>query len=203
MIEELLYLDREYISTQYEAITGTSPSVKITKTEGLNAGVKIPLFSGGASSVESKSFELSTNAMLEKISKQLHEKTEFSATQHDIGKNSVYCWVPGEMFISKVTLKRNKYTLTLIGKPKDNSSPSEEVISEESYFAIKDKNDNKFSLLTTGDYFTSGIESIVDLSSTVTSVVLFPVRALLRVLPVKNHFNEWASVPLVIYENHC
>lgn len=201
MIDKLLYLDREYISNQYEMITHSSPIVKITKTEGIKAGVRIPLFSAGATSTESKTFELSTNAMLDKISDKLQEKAEFSASTHNVGQHSRYCWVAGKMTVSKITLTRNKYTLTLIGKPKENNSPSEEVISEESYFSIKDINENKFSLLAKGDYFSSGIESIIELSDTVTSEVLFPVRALLRVLPVKSSLDSWASVPLIIYEN--
>lgn len=201
MIDELLYLDRDYISSKYEEVTGKSPSVKITKTEGLSAGVKIPLFSAGASALESKSYKLSTNSMLAKILDTLREFPDFDASKHNVGKTSCYCWVTGEMSVSKVTLKRNKYTLTIIGKPKESDKPTEEILSEEMYFAIKDSKGNKFALLATGDYFSSGIESVVNLSSTITNEVLFPVRALLRVLPAKSNFNEWASIPIVINEN--
>lgn len=203
MIDKLLYLDKDYISSQYEEITSTLPSVKITKTEGLNAGVKIPLFSAGASAVETKSYKLSTNLMLHDVLNKLKEFPEFDASQHDLGKPSCYRWINGNMSVSKVVLKRNKYTLTLIGKSREGDKSTEEVISEEMYFVIMDGNGNKFALLATGDYFSSGIKSVVELSATITSEVLFPVRALVRVLPVKSSFSEWASIPLIIHEHCC
>ena len=157
MNDSLLYLDKYYISNKYEEIKNISATVKITKTEGLNAGVKIPLFSAGASAVESKSYELSTNAMLIEIIDELKKHHDFDVSNHAIGKPSHYCWVNGTMSISKITLKRNKYTLTIIGDAKESEKTPEELISEETYFRLKDNNGNKFSLLATDEYFTSGI----------------------------------------------
>ena len=202
MNDSLLYLDKDYISNKYEEIKNVSASVKITKTEGLNAGVKIPIFSAGASAVESKSYALSTNAMLSEIINELKKLPEFDKSNHNIGQASRYCWISGTMSISKITTKRNKYTLTLIGKSKGSEQTPEELIAEETYFCLEDKQGNKFSLLATGEYFTSGIQSIAEYSSTLVSEALFPVQALIRVLPVKNEFHEWASVPLVIQEKN-
>ena len=203
MNDGLLYLDKEYISNKYEEIKNVSASVRITKTEGLNAGVKIPLFSAGASAVESKSYELSTNAMLIEILDELKKLLNFDPSSHDVGKPSSYCWVNGTMSISKITLKRNKYTLTIIGEPKESQKKPEELISEETYFCVKDEKGNKFALLANGEYFASGIQSIAEYSSTLVNEVSFPIQALIRVLPVKNEFNEWASVPLIIREKIC
>lgn len=201
MIEELLYLDREYISNQYELITGTSPSVIICKTEGLTAAMRIPILSSGISSVESKSFELSTISMLIKISEELDKKPSYDSITHKVGKTSSYCWVNGYMTVRKVTLKRNRHTLTLIGQQNDNNSSMEEISSEEGYFSIRDSNECRFSLLTKNDYFNSGIDSIIDFTGTRANEILFPIRALIRVLPVKSGFGEWLSVPLLIFEH--
>lgn len=201
MIDKLLYLDRDYISNKYEEITGTSPKVKITKTEGLNAGVKLPLFSGGASAVESKSYENSTNSMLDKLRSDLEKIPNFINGNHDLGKPSSYCWVCGEMTVNKISLKRNKFTLNLIGKNNNGKKSEEELVSEESYFAVKDYEGNKFSLLINPDYLASGLKQLCEISSLIADEVLFPVMALLRVLPARNAFQEWASIPLVIYEN--
>lgn len=202
IVEKLLYLDAEYISNMYESITNTAPSIKISKSEGLNAGVKVPLFSAGANVVETKSYNLSTNAMFNEIQQQLDKKPTFNSTEHNVGQPSTHCWVEGNMSVSWVVLKRNRYTLTLIGIPKEPNTSSEEVLSEESYFHINDDNGQTFALLATGNYFSSGIKSIVELSKTVTTDTLIPVRALLRVLPIKNKMNQWVAVPLVVLENH-
>lgn len=60
LFERLIYLDRDFVSAAYELEKGYSPETKITKTEGLNAGIAIPLFSAGASSIESKAYSVST-----------------------------------------------------------------------------------------------------------------------------------------------
>lgn len=198
-IEDLIYLDKEYISGQYEEIKGISPHTNITKTEGVNAGLKIPLLSAGASSIESKSYKLSVVGMLNEISDNLSNKGNFLSCKHDVGKKSHYVWVTGNMTVMKITVKRNKYTLQLIGESKENEG--EEIIAKESYFSIRGENDSKFALITTPDYFTSGVNSIVDLCGSVVNEISFPVKALLRVLPVKGECAEWLSIPLVITEH--
>ncbi|WP_351188550.1 hypothetical protein [Shewanella sp. TB4-MNA-CIBAN-0142] len=95
-------------------------------------------------------------------------------------------------------MKINKYTLTILGEPKKSQKTPKELVSEKIYFYVKDEKGNKFALLVNGEYFASGIQSIAEYSSTIVNEVSFPIQALIRVLPVKNEFNEWASVPLVI-----
>lgn len=87
IFDSLIYLDKEYISAKFEEITGYTPDTLITKTEGLNAGIRIPILSAGASSVESKSYKLSTTAMLSAIAGDLSKINEFSNTDHALGKN--------------------------------------------------------------------------------------------------------------------
>ncbi|MEL4415608.1 hypothetical protein [Shewanella algae] len=197
----IIYLDKEFISEQFEHSKGVCPQTKITKSENVNAGMKALFLSAGASSTESKTFERSTSQMLHELSDELSDYQTFNCELHSVGSTSRYAWVEGCMFTSAVTVKRKKSTITLIGKPSaPNPEYQEKIVAEESYFSIEDQNNNKFALITTSDYFSSGIEPLLALRESVVGELEFKVKALLRVLPAKSSFKEWLAVPLVILE---
>ncbi len=198
--EKLLYLDRDFISAAYESNKGYSPETKITKTEGINAGVQIPLFSAGASSIESKTYSVSTIGMLSELEKQLSSYPEFSATDYEFGKSSQICWVNGSLTIEKVVVKRRKHTITFIGKPPEPSDDDKErVIGEECYFSIHSEESN-FALVPTKDYFVSGVSSFQELTETVIGPIEMPIKALIRIYSVQTSFKQWVAVPMVIIE---
>jgi len=153
IFDVLIYLDKEYISAKYEEITDYTPDTLITKTEGLNAGIRIPILSAGASSIESKSYKLSTIAMLSAIAGDLSRINEFSSTDHALGKRSKIAWVAGKFFVSKVKVTRTKQTINLIGKPKETDGVTKEQVAEESYFKISTSDEVNFALITAPDYF--------------------------------------------------
>lgn len=199
--DSLIYLDKEYISAKYEAIAGYNPETSITKTEGLNAGIKFPILSAGASSVETKSYKLSTTAMLSRILEEILKLNEFSTNDHGLGQRSKIAWVKGNLFVSKVTVTRSAQTFRVLGKPKDNEGETKKQIAEENYFQIRGADATRFALLTTPDYFFSGIDSFRDLLGTVVDLIDIPVRALLRIHPSKSAFEEWIATPLLIIED--
>lgn len=200
IFERLIYLDRDFISATYEVEKGYSPETKITKTEGLNAGLRIPLFSAGASSIESKSYEVSTIGMLLKLENQLSNYPDFSITDHEFGKSSHICWVNGKLTIEKVALKRRKQTITLVGKPSQPSDDDKEkLVAEEFYFSIHSDADS-FALIPTQDYFVSGVSSFTELAGTVIGPIEMPVKALIRVYSAQTSFKQWIAVPMVILE---
>ncbi|WP_345853327.1 hypothetical protein [Shewanella algae] len=199
MFEKLLYLDNDYISSTYEEIKKLSPETQITKTEGMNAGISAAFLSAGAKSIESKSYKISILQMLTEIYPYLKDKNNFDPLTHNVGETSKFVWVTGYMSIYETSVTRRKHTLSF-GMNAGSSSTEPELIAKEEYFAIYDDNDNRFSLITTTEYFTSGIDSLIGLRKTIANEILFPVKALLRVLPVKSSSNEWASIPLVIVE---
>lgn len=199
-IQKLLYLDRDFISGLYETKTGFAPETKIIKTEGLQAGVRIPLFSGSASSAESKSYSVSTIGMLEELRSTLEAFPHFPEQAHDFGKSSIYCWIEGTLTINKLEVKTRRYTYTLIGEPsKDAEGRSEKLVAEEFYFAV-DAESGKFALIPTQDYFSSGIASFQELAGTVLGPIELPIKALVRVFSAQTSFKQWIAVPLIILE---
>ena len=56
----LVYLDRDFIASRYEIVSGLSPESQITKTHGKKAGGSIPVFSAEISAVETRTFPIST-----------------------------------------------------------------------------------------------------------------------------------------------
>jgi len=200
VFEKLLYLDRDFISAAYESDKGYSPETKITKTEGINAGVRIPLFSAGASSIESKAYSVSTIGMLSELEEQLSSYPDFSATDYEFGKSSLICWVSGSLTIEKVEVKRRKYTITIIGNPPETSDDDKErLVGDECYFSIHSE-EGSFALVPTPDYFMSGLSSFQELTETVIGPIEMPIKALIRVYSVQTSFKQWVAVPMVIME---
>lgn len=197
--DRLLYIDREYVSSLYEAIAGISPETKITRTEGLNAGVRIPIFSAGASSVESKAFSVSTLRMLAELFDELVKLPKFETREHGIGARSMIAWVEGNLSVNSIKVTRRTHSVTLIGKPPRKSPSKEQFVAEEKYFQIKASN-TKFALITSIDYFISGLDAFPELLGSVVQQVKMPVNALLRVFSARNSFDEWVATPLVIVE---
>lgn len=200
IFQRLLYLDRDFISAMFEDETGYSPETKITKTEGLSANARIPIFSAGASSVESKSYSASTVGMLARLEQQLSVFPNFSPDEFSFGKSSLICCINGTLTIEKIVVKRQKYTLTIIGNPSEpDEDNKEKIVAEESYYSIHSEN-SKFALVPTPDYFTSGVASFRELSGTVVGPLELPVTALIRVYSAQTSFKQWIAVPMVILE---
>ncbi|MFZ4790825.1 MAG: hypothetical protein ACOYMW_08040 [Candidatus Competibacteraceae bacterium] len=193
--EHLLYLDRDFISAMFEDETGYSPETKITKTEGMNASARIPIFSAGASSVESKSYSVSTVGMLAKLEEQLSKFPDFSPDKYNFGNSSLICWIRGKLTIEKLEIKRKNHVET----SKSDKDNKERIVAEESYYAINSEN-SKFALVPTPDYFTSGVASFQKLSGTVVGPIELPVKALIRVYSAQTSFQQWIAVPIVILE---
>lgn len=202
LIDHLLYLDNDYVSTLYEVVTGKSSASKITRTEGMTAGVRIPLFSGGASSHESRSYEISTTFMLHEILKELSQIPTFTDSEIAIGKKSVTRWLSGSLSVLKVVVTRRQHRVTLVGKPTEPENRSDEkTVGEEKYFAINCKGGTKFALVTSPEYFVSGVDALAELNGTVVEQVSIPINALLRIYAAQSSFSEWIAVPLVIFED--
>lgn len=148
IFDSLIYLDKEYVSAKYEEVAGYTPDTLITKAEGLNAGIRIPILSVGASSIESKSYKLSTSAMLSAIMGELSKLNEFSSSDHALGQRSKIAWVTGNFFVSQVKVTRTKHNVIIIGKPKEIDGITKEQVAEENYFKISVSDEVNFALIT-------------------------------------------------------
>lgn len=189
LIHRLIYLDRDYIAGVYEAATGTPSKTQITKTEGKKAGAAIPVFSAEISAGETRTFSLSTIAMLNEVLPELSSFSPLTPNGIKVGTRSVIGWVDGEMSVFKVNLRRRE--------PPNNC---ESVLASEKYFGIHHSDGLKVALLATPEYFSSGIASLTALYETVLGEHAFSVKALVRALPGKSSFEEIIAVPLIILE---
>lgn len=199
--QNIIYLDKEFISNTYEQIKGMSPATKITRTETINAGVKALFMNAGASSVESKAYDISTIKMLENVRSSLCNYSDFDVKLHDLDSSSKYVWVEGALYISSIKVTRKRYTIVLVGKQEEDDDSKETFIAEEKYFCIRDDSNNTFALMTSPDYFSSGYDGLLGLSGTVVDTVKLKIKSLLRVLPAKSSFGEWITIPLLIEES--
>jgi hypothetical protein len=184
LLERLVFLDREFIASAYEAIRGEAPATQITKSEGMNAGATL-LFTAGLSASETKTFAVSTVGMLSSL---MEELTFYPALQNPPiadAAPSRLGWVEGELTLVKTVLKDQD------GEQKGS----------ETAFAIGTSTGLRLLLITSPQYFVSGIAALLGLNEVVLEHVSFPVRALVRVLPAADSFKHWVAVPLVIYES--
>lgn len=192
--EKLLYIDNDFISAAYEEVTGCSPETTLTKTEGMNAGVGIPIFKAGVNSVESKSYDASTIQMYLKIQKNLQERYPlFSKDNYKFGCSSQIVWINGTITIASAKVTTRKST-----------EKEESLISHEYYFLMK-SNDSEFALITTEDYFVSGVSNFEKLArAEILTDMKIPIKALVRVYSAKVTIkNQLATVPMVMYENNA
>ena len=56
------------------------------------------------------------------------------------------------------------------------------------------------SLITTPEYFVSGLGTLVKLQKTVLEEMSIPIRAYVRVVAAHDHFKQWIAIPLVLIE---
>lgn len=200
LAERLIYLDTDFVSRLYEAEFDVSPRTSITRTQGLQASASLPLFSGGGSSSESKSYSVSTLEMLDQLSKRFDTYPEFEDSAYTMDSPSRHFWVDGVFGTSKVSVSRTTHTITLIGKP-DPTKPrkTEEFVGEEAFFSIQ-SGETRFALSPTDEYFVPGIAALKGLSHLVIDRLSMPCRSLLRVLSANTSFKEWVAIPLIIYD---
>jgi len=199
LTQRLIYLDKEFISTMYESTNNYTAETRITKTEGIQTGARIPLFSAGVSSVESKAYSISTTGMLKRLQGGLEDFPVFPPSGLTIGSSSTTCWVNGVLTISKVKVRHHKHTMALGKSSEQTGSEPERIVAEESYFRIESESTN-FALITTNDYFSSGLSTFLDLSGTVVKTIEIPVRALIRVFSAQTLASEQFAVPNIIFE---
>jgi hypothetical protein len=99
-------------------------------------------------------------------------------------------WASGEMSVFLVNLRR-----------REHGESNERVVASEKYFGIRSPNGMKLALLTTPEYFSSGIGSFIRLYETVLGPHQLQVKALVRAYPANTDFQEDIVVPLVIVES--
>ena len=186
--KSLIYLDRDYVADLYEVMTGKSPSTTITKNQGKKAGAVVPIFSAEVSAQETRSFQISTLGMLTETWSFLSSEPELDLSRFASEMTSQYGWFDGELSVYKATSSIQR------------AGEKNEVTAESEHFKIRQSPTSALSLITTPEYFLSGLGALVKLQKTVLKEMSIPVRAYVRVMAAHDHFKHWIAIPLVILE---
>ncbi|AYH43789.1 hypothetical protein [Azoarcus sp. DN11] len=101
---------------------------------------------------------------------------------------SQYGWFNGELSVhqAKSSVQR--------------ANGENEVTAESEHFHIRQSPTSALSLITTPEYFLSGLGTLVKLQKTELKEMSIPVRAYVRVMAAHDHFKHWIAIPLVILE---
>ncbi|WP_428001358.1 hypothetical protein [Acidovorax sp.] len=188
LLQDLLYLDRDFISSYYEVVTGEAATTHFTHQEGKKAGAAIPIFSAELSAVEIKSYNVSSLQMLSRVLDQLGTFAVLDLPRLAGKKQTAYGWINGRL--SAAVTKSTRHT----------SKGEEKILAEDRYFTLHATEEPSLALITSESNFQSGINALTRLQSTILKDFSLHVRAFVRVLPSSTHIGHLVAVPLVILE---
>ena len=186
----LIYLDRDFISGKYEVVSGQSPASMIARTQGKKAGAAIPVFSAEVSAVETRSFPISTLEMLATVLPSLPE-TELDHSSFSKGMSSQFGWVNGALSTLAVTPST--------GVP---GTPGYQPGDEQRCFTLS-IGSTRLCLITTPDYFVSGLDALLKMHKVLLKDISVPIRAYVRVIAAQNYRDEWIAIPCIMHEREA
>lgn len=187
--DSLIYVDRDFLAGRYEILSGISPQSQVTKTQGKKAGGAIPVFSAEVSAIETRSFPISSLDMLATVLPDLKRQTNLDPKAFHRGMKSKLGWVDGVLA-----------TLTVSKSWKKAGTDEYEDGEEQGYFTLQRGREVQLALITSPDYFVSGMDTLLKMHKVATKDVAIPVRALVRVLAAQSYADSWIAVPYVMLE---
>lgn len=188
LLEQLVYLDRAYVADLYEVVTGESPSTQITKNQSKKAGAQIPVFSAEVSAEETRSFPVSTFAMLSKVLPVLEVEPSLDPQSFQTKMSSRYGWIDGELTVFKVKSSRREH------------SGEYTTLAADAFFQLRARPAVDLALITAPDYFAYGLSTFLRMQDTLLKEMSLPVHAFVRTLAAQSHTGQWVAVPLVVME---
>lgn len=195
----LVYVDRDFIATAYEALCGVAPDTQVTKTEGKGAAARIPVFSANLSVTETRSFKTSTFGMLADIFKRLEAYPALDDSPLPPSGRSAIGWVKGELSVATIELRSDRKSNSQLPPQRIDAYVSP-LDATATVFTLRDGAGLTLTLITSESYFTSGFGALLGMSEVVIEQASVPVRALVRVLDVKGSFDDWLAVPLLMLD---
>jgi hypothetical protein len=181
-MEKVVYLDVEFISQKYEQVTGISAESVLTRTEGGQAGLRIPFASAGVHTQESRSYPLSSTKMLKKVFDELKNYDWINLNAWENGKGSRVGWINGSLSVGT-------WIRSVSGEEKERHK----------YYELYCEK-TRLGLLPKISYFYPGFSDLLDLSEALMSNIDIPVMMLARVLYHAEVSSTYACVPLVAFE---
>jgi hypothetical protein len=177
--EKIIYIDADFISSVYEDEEKVSPSTTFSRQESKNAEIGAYFAKGGMEVQESKTFSLSSRAMLKALMEKLEKKyPEYKKGAFRNYEGTSTFWLTGHL------------------------SYQEWGDSEESfkYYGIKAFEEN-FATLAKEIYFSPGFSELFSASMALKGNIKIPVRCLARVMWYVEDAKNYTVCPYVIYEN--
>lgn len=185
----LVYLDKDFIADRYELHSGENAATTITRLQGKKAGANLLPFSAEISVQETRSYALSTLQMLSQLWPELAEQPAVNVSEYAERSASEYGWVQGHLSTFQV-------------RSKSQRDGQEVVTAQSSHFQLRGLEHGRYiDLITTPDYFASGFNALLPLQMTLLNKFALPVCMYMRLLPAKDHAENWIAVPLVIVES--
>ncbi len=184
----LVYLDRDFVAGKYELVSGESPRSQITKTQNKKAGAAIPIFSAEVSATETRTFPISTLEMLASAMPLIGAEGDLDQSTFNRDMHSQIGWVTGKL--STLTARPSKAVA---------GTPTYAQGEEQGCFTIQN-GPLRLALITTPDYFVSGLDALLKMHKVLLRDLAMPVRAFVRVIAAQNYMDEWIAVPYVIHE---
>lgn len=189
LLQSLVYLDKDYIADSYEAWSGESAEVTLTKHSGKTAGANLLPFSAAVSAQETRSYPVSTLHMLAQLWPDLAEQPAVNVSEYAERSASEFGWVQGTLSTFQVRSKTQR-------------DGQDVVTAQSSHFQLRGLEHGRYvDLIATPDYFTSGFNALLPLQMTLLAKFALPVCMYMRLLPAKDHAENWIAVPLVIIES--
>lgn len=184
----LVYLDRDFIAGKYEILSGQSPSSQITKTQSKKAGAAIPIFSAEVSAIETRTFPISTLEMLATVMPIIKDEVEIDQSMFRKDMPSQIGWVTATLG-----------TLTARPSKGVQGTTTYERGEEQGCFTLQ-HDSLKLALITTPDYFVSGLDALLKMHKVLLRDLTMPVRAFVRIIAAQNYMDNWIAIPYVMYE---
>ncbi|MDR2333367.1 MAG: hypothetical protein LBE61_07785 [Burkholderiaceae bacterium] len=200
LLDSLVYLDRDFVADRYEAWSGQSAQTTLSRipAQGTPGGQGYPghptgapmlPFSAGTSTQETRAYSVSTRHMLCELWPELAREPAVNVSEYAERSATEFGWVQGTLSTFQVRSKTQR-------------DGQEVVVPQSSHFQLRGLEHGRYvDLITTPDYFASGFGALLPLQMTLLARFALPVCMYLRLLPARDHADNWIAVPLVIVES--
>ncbi|QNP50040.1 hypothetical protein [Diaphorobacter aerolatus] len=189
LLDSLVYLDKDFAADRYEVWSGESAHTRITRLQGRKAGASVLPFSAEVSAQETRAYPVSTLHMLAALWPELAEQPAVNVSEYAERSASEFGWVQGTLSTFQVRSKTQR-------------DGQDVVTAQSSHFQLRGLEHGRYiDLITTPDYFASGFNALLPLQMTLLAKFALPVCMYMRLLPARDHAENWIAVPLVIVES--
>lgn len=181
-LDNILYLDVDFLTNKYEEETGMAPNTLLSKDEGMNAQAGVSFLKSKLHSQITKQFSTSSRVMLKAIDANLKN---YPPHEPDLnpGIAPVNAWIEGYLTIGNWS--RNK----------DGKGPVTDV-----FYEIV-TNEIRYSLLPQSEYFLANLGALENVSEGLRRYIKIPVKALCKVLYPLPDIKFIVATPYIIKAN--